>query len=133
MSSIHQAEPAVKSGAGKGGELVVAILMSLPMGPAGLGLAAPQAAVPGSRATTGVSSIISNKGKLGLALKETFSAGAGAAVPCTEGSTASTLQNANPSKDIFRWSTAADTVTRTTGRALISSGISTAIGGSRFE
>ncbi|WP_025130358.1 DUF637 domain-containing protein, partial [Pseudomonas sp. PH1b] len=162
VREIHESFKYDSSGLGAGAKLVVAILMSLAMGPAGLGLAAPQAAVAGSLATTGVSSTISNKGNLGRALKETLSAdslknaaiagftagafeyadtnwfggadsaGAGAAAPGSEGTTASTLNNANPSKDIFRWSTAADTLTRTTGRALISSGISTAIGGGSF-
>lgn len=48
------------------------------------------------------------------------------------GSAASASSASNSSKDIFRWSNATDTAIRTTGRAFISSSISTAIGGGSF-
>ncbi|MCE0461111.1 two-partner secretion domain-containing protein [Pseudomonas uvaldensis] len=48
------------------------------------------------------------------------------------GSAGSASSANNSSKDIFRWSNATDTAIRTTGRAVISSGISTAIGGGSF-
>ncbi|MBC3364076.1 DUF637 domain-containing protein [Pseudomonas sp. SWRI154] len=48
------------------------------------------------------------------------------------GSAGSASSASNSSKDIFRWSNATDTAIRTTGRAVISSGISTAIGGGSF-
>ncbi|MCG6577050.1 filamentous hemagglutinin N-terminal domain-containing protein [Pseudomonas sp. AF32] len=48
------------------------------------------------------------------------------------GSASSASSARNSSKDIFRWSNATDTAVRTTGKALISSSISTAIGGGSF-
>ncbi|WLH47084.1 DUF637 domain-containing protein [Pseudomonas beijingensis] len=48
------------------------------------------------------------------------------------GSAGSASSASNSSKDIFRWSNATDTAIRTTGRAVISSSISTAIGGGSF-
>ncbi|WP_241768677.1 DUF637 domain-containing protein [Pseudomonas brassicacearum] len=48
------------------------------------------------------------------------------------GSAGSASSASNSSKDIFRWNTATDTAIRTTGQAVISSSISTAIGGGSF-
>nr|WP_260959797.1 DUF637 domain-containing protein [Pseudomonas citri] len=48
------------------------------------------------------------------------------------GSASSASSAGNSSKDIFRWSNATDTAIRTTGKAFISSSISTAIGGGSF-
>ncbi|MGX1172912.1 two-partner secretion domain-containing protein [Pseudomonas sp. R151218B TE3479] len=51
----------------------------------------------------------------------------------SSGSAGSATSASNSSKDIFRWSNATDTAIRTTGRAVISSSISTAIGGGSFS
>ncbi|WP_434704939.1 DUF637 domain-containing protein [Pseudomonas sp. Z1-12] len=48
------------------------------------------------------------------------------------GSAGSASSASNSSKDIFRWNTATDTAIRTTGQAVISSSISTAIDGGSF-
>ncbi|TKK02286.1 filamentous hemagglutinin [Pseudomonas fluorescens] len=62
-------------------------------------------------------------------------AGAGTSTSTVQGvtpSTGSTLAVTNSSKDIFTWTSAGDIALRTGGRAVISSGISTAIQGGSF-
>ncbi len=61
--------------------------------------------------------------------------GAGAGTTTVQGvtpSTGSTLAVTNSSKDIFTWTSAGDIALRTGGRAVISSGISTAVQGGSF-
>ncbi len=62
-------------------------------------------------------------------------AGAGTSTSTVQGvtpSTGSTLAVTNSSKDIFTWTSAGDIALRTGGRAVISSGISTAVQGGSF-
>ena len=160
VKEIHDSFKYESSGLGAGAKIAIAILMSFILGPAGLGLQGANLAVATSLGTTAVTSTIDNKGNLGLAVKETFSAGslksaaiagftagfldyadekwftaadgAGSAAQGIQPTDGSALSAANPSKDIFRWSNATDAATRTVGRALISSGVSSAIGGGSF-
>ncbi|WP_429540193.1 DUF637 domain-containing protein [Pseudomonas fluorescens] len=160
VKEIHESFKYSNSGLGPASQLIIAILMSCIMGPAGLGLGGMEGAAEISLATTFTTSAISNKGNLGAAFKETFSsdslksaaiagftAGAldyadqnwfagtnttSAATSGVEPSTGSALQIANSSKDIVTWSNAGSAALRAGGRALISSGISTAIGGGSF-
>lgn len=160
VKEIHDSFKYDNSGLGAGAKIAIAILMSFIMGPAGFGLSGANLAVATSLSTTAVTSTIDNKGNLGLALKETvsadslksaaiagFTAGAldyadenwfagaedaGTATQGVEPSAGSASSASNSSKDIFRWSNATDTAIRTTGRAVISSNISTAIGGGSF-
>ncbi|WP_407311137.1 DUF637 domain-containing protein [Pseudomonas sp. nanlin1] len=154
VKEIHDSFKYDNSGLGAGAKIAIAIMMAAVMGPGGLGISGVGGAIEISLATTAVTSTISNKGNLGLALKETFSSDSlkNAAIagftayglsyadanwfPASDSTTAgisptdgSTLYSGNTSNDIFRWGTAADTLTRVGGRAVISSGISTAING----
>ncbi|MBB2885590.1 filamentous hemagglutinin [Pseudomonas umsongensis] len=142
VKEIHESFKYDTSGLGAGAKIAIAILMSFIMGPAGLGLVGAGAggAVVTSLATTAVTSTISNKGNLGAAFKETFSADSlkGAAIA---GFTAGMLDYADANwfagasegtKSILTSTNFTDIATRLAGRAVISSGISTAIGGGSF-
>jgi len=74
VKEVHDSFKYSTHGLGAGAEIILAIAMSLVMGPAGLGLGTISAAGAGSLATTAISSTISNNGNLGLALKDTLSA-----------------------------------------------------------
>jgi len=74
VKEVHDSFKYSTRGLGAGAEIILAIAMSLVMGPAGLGLGTISAAGAGSLATTAISSTISNNGNLGLALKDTLSA-----------------------------------------------------------
>ncbi|VVN09858.1 hypothetical protein PS682_03824 [Pseudomonas fluorescens] len=160
VKEIHDSFKYESSGLGAGAKIAIAILMSFILGPAGLGLSGTNLAVAASLSTTAVTSTIDNKGNLGLAIKDTFSAGslknaaiagftagfldyaddkwftaadgAGSATQGIQPADGAAVSTANPSKDIFRWSNATDAATRTVTRAVISSGVSTAIGGGSF-
>ncbi|MHC8325518.1 two-partner secretion domain-containing protein [Pseudomonas sp. LB1P83] len=144
VKEIHESFKYDNSGLGAGAKIAIAILMSFIMGPAGLGLVGATAggAVATSLATTAVTSTISNKGNLGAAFKETFSADSlkGAAIA---GFTAGILNYADQnwfasaaggsnSANILTSTNFTDIATRVAGRAVISSSISTAIGGGSF-
>ncbi|AYF50015.1 filamentous hemagglutinin N-terminal domain-containing protein [Pseudomonas fluorescens] len=161
VKEIHDSFKYESSGLGAGAKIAIAILMSFILGPAGLGLSGTNLAVAASLSTTAVTSTIDNKGNLGLAIKDTFSAGslknaaiagftagfldyaddkwftaadgAGSATQGIQPVDGAVVSTANPSKDIFRWSNATDAATRTVTRAVISSGVSTAIGGGSFS
>ncbi len=77
VKEIHESFKYENSGLGPAAQIAIAIMMSFVMGPAGLGLVGGGfgGAVATSLATTGVTSTINNKGDLGAAFKETFSAG----------------------------------------------------------
>ncbi|ULT68718.1 MULTISPECIES: DUF637 domain-containing protein [Pseudomonas] len=160
VKEIHDSFKYESSGLGAGAKIAIAILMSFILGPAGLGLSGSNLAVAASLSTTAVTSTIDNKGNLGLAVKDTFSTGslknaaiagftaglldhaddkwftaadgAGSATQGIQPTDGAAVGAANSSKDIFRWSNASDAATRTVGRALISSGVSSAIGGGSF-
>lgn len=160
VKEIHDSFKYESSGLGAGAKIAIAILMSFVLGPAGLGLGGTNLAVAASLSTTAVTSTINNKGNLGLALKETlstdslknaavagFTAGlldyadenwfkaADGASNATQGiqpTDGAAVSSVNPSKDIFRWSSATDAATRTVTRAVISSGVSTTIEGGSF-
>lgn len=142
VKEIHESFKYDNSGLGAGAKIAIAILMSFVMGPAGLGLVGGGfgGAVATSLATTAVTSTISNKGNLGAAFKETFSADSlkGAAIA---GFTAGMLDYADTNwfagasegtKSILTSTNFTDIATRVVGRAVISSSISTAIGGGSF-
>ncbi|MDZ3826164.1 two-partner secretion domain-containing protein [Pseudomonas monsensis] len=142
VKEIHESFKYENSGLGPAAQIAIAIMMSFVMGPAGLGLVGGGfgGAVATSLATTGVTSTINNKGDLGAAFKETFSAGSlkNAAIA---GFTAGMLDYADTNwfaaggsktANILTTSNITDVAIRTTGRAIISSGISTTIGGGSF-
>ena len=142
VKEIHESFKYENSGLGPAAQIAIAIMMSFVMGPAGLGLVGGGfgGAVATSLATTGVTSTINNKGDLGAAFKETFSAGSlkNAAIA---GFTAGMLDYADTNwfaaggsktANILTSSNITDVAIRTTGRAIISSGISTTIGGGSF-
>ena len=161
VKEIHESFKYDNSGLGAGAKIAIAIMMAAIMGPAGFGLGGWQLAVATSFSTTGVTSTINNKGNLGRALKETVSAnsiksaavsgftagalsyadtnwfagadsaGAGT-VSGVSPSAGSTLAVTNSPSDIFTWTSAGDIALRAGGRAVISSGISTAIQGGSF-
>jgi len=161
VKEIHESFKYDNSGLGAGAKIAIAIMMAAIMGPAGFGLGGWELAVATSFSTTGVTSTINNKGNLGRALKETassnsiksaavagFTAGAlsyadtnwfsgtestsTTAVQGVSPSAGSTLAVTNSSSDIFTWTSAGDIALRAGGRAVISSGISTAIQGGSF-
>ncbi|EJM86718.1 DUF637 domain-containing protein, partial [Pseudomonas sp. GM67] len=144
VKEIHESFKYDSSGLGAGAKIAIAILMSFIMGPAGLGLVGGGAGgvFATSLATTAVTSTISNKGNLGAAFKETFSADSlkSAAIA---GFTAGMLDYADTnwfagaaegtkSANILTSTNFTDIATRVAGRAVISSSISTAIGGGNF-
>ncbi|MCU1748660.1 DUF637 domain-containing protein, partial [Pseudomonas sp. 6D_7.1_Bac1] len=124
---------------------------------AGLGNVIASAALT-SMASTGVVSVINNKGNIGAAFKDTFSsdslknaaiagftAGAmnyadsnwfqspsGATNGGSQVTSAGPIQNPGYSSDMLSWSNAEQTVLRSSTHALINSGISTAINGGSF-
>ncbi|NWE15255.1 two-partner secretion domain-containing protein [Pseudomonas yamanorum] len=161
VKEIHESFKYDNSGLGAGAKIAIAIMMAAIMGPAGFGLGGWELAVATSFSTTGVTSTINNKGNLGRALKETvssnsiksaavagFTAGAlsyadtnwfsgtestsTTAIQGVSPSTGSTLAVTNSPSDIFTWTSAGDIALRAGGRAVISSGISTAIQGGSF-
>ncbi|WP_338479153.1 DUF637 domain-containing protein [Pseudomonas trivialis] len=161
VKEIHESFKYDNSGLGAGAKIAIAIMMAAIMGPVGFGLQGATLAVSTSLSTTAVTSTINNKGNLGKALKETvssnslksaavagFTAGAlsyadtnwfagadGAGTGAVSGvspSAGSTLAVTNSPSDIFTWTSAGDIALRTGGRAVISSGISTAIQGGSF-
>ncbi|AMW86571.1 Putative large exoprotein involved in heme utilization or adhesion of ShlA/HecA/FhaA family [Pseudomonas yamanorum] len=161
VKEIHESFKYDNSGLGAGAKIAIAIMMAAIMGPAGFGLGGWELAVATSFSTTGVTSTINNKGNLGRALKETassnsiksaavagFTAGAlsyadtnwfsgtestsTTAVQGVSPSAGSTLAVTNSPSDIFTWTSAGDIALRAGGRAVISSGISTAIQGGSF-
>ncbi|UZE03243.1 filamentous hemagglutinin N-terminal domain-containing protein [Pseudomonas mediterranea] len=144
VKEIHESFKYSNSGLGPASQLIIAILMSVVMGPAGLGIVSAGAggAIATSLATTAVTSTINNKGNLGAVLKETFSADSlkGAAIA---GVTAGVLNYADEnwfaaasqgskSANLLSSNNFTDVAIRTGGRAVLSSGISTAIGGGSF-
>jgi len=144
VKEIHESFKYNNSGLGPASQLIIAILMSFVMGPAGLGVVGAGAggAVATSLATTAVTSTINNKGNLGAALKETFSSDSlkGAAIA---GVTAGVLNYADSNwfsaasqgpknANLLTSTNFTDVAIRTGGRAVLSSGISTAIGGGSF-
>jgi filamentous hemagglutinin len=144
VKEIHESFKYSNSGLGPASQLIIAIMMSVVMGPAGLGVVSAGAggAFATSLATTAVTSTINNKGNLGAAFKETFSADSlkGAAIA---GVTAGVLNYADEnwfaaasqgskSANLLTSNNFTDVAIRTGGRAVLSSGISTAIGGGSF-
>ncbi|WP_017478045.1 DUF637 domain-containing protein [Pseudomonas sp. PAMC 26793] len=161
VKEIHESFKYDNSGLGAGAKIAIAIMMAAIMGPAGFGLQGATLAVSTSLSTTAVTSTINNKGNLGRAFKETvstnslksaavagFTAGAlsyadtnwfsgtestsTTAVQGVSPSAGSTLAVTNSPSDIFTWTSAGDIALRAGGRAVISSGISTAIQGGSF-
>ncbi|MHA3735423.1 DUF637 domain-containing protein [Pseudomonas sp. Eth.TT006] len=139
VKEIHESFKYENSGVGPAAQIAIAIMMSFVMGPGGLALTSGGfgGAIATSLATTAVTSTISNKGNLGAALKDTFSADSlkSAAIA---GFTAGVLNYADANwfaggtsktANILTSSNFTDVAIRTTGRAIITSGISTAIGG----
>ncbi|WP_434672558.1 DUF637 domain-containing protein [Pseudomonas sp. R1-15] len=144
VKEIHESFKYSNSGLGPASQLIIAILMSVVMGPAGLGIVSASAGgvVATSLATTAVTSTINNKGDLGAALKETFSSDSlkGAAIA---GVTAGVLNYADANwfaatsqgqefANLLTSTNFTDIAIRAGGRAVLSSGISTAIGGGSF-
>ncbi|WP_349016826.1 DUF637 domain-containing protein, partial [Pseudomonas sp. PS01299] len=142
VKEIHESFKYENSGVGPAAQIVIAIMMSFVMGPGGLALVSGGAGgvIATSLATTAVTSTINNKGNLGAAFKETFSADSlkSAAIA---GFTAGVLNYADANwfaggtsktANILTSSNFTDVAIRTTGRAIISSGISTTIGGGSF-
>jgi len=142
VKEIHESFKYENSGVGPAAQIAIAIMMSFVMGPGGLALTSGGfgGAIATSLATTAVTSTISNKGNLGAALKDTFSADSlkSAAIA---GFTAGVLNYADANwfaggtsktANILTSSNFTDVAIRTTGRAIITSGISTAIGGGSF-
>jgi len=144
VKEIHESFKYSNSGLGPASQLIIAIMMSVVMGPAGLGVVSAGAggAIATSLATTAVTSTINNKGDLGAAFKETFSADSlkGAAIA---GVTAGVLNYADANwfsaasqgpkaANLLTSTNFTDVAIRTGGRAVLSSGISTAIGGGSF-
>jgi filamentous hemagglutinin len=142
VKEIHESFKYENSGVGPAAQIAIAIMMSFVMGPAGLGLVGGGfgGAFATTLATTGVTSTISNEGNLGAAFKETFSADSlkNAAIA---GFTAGMLDYADANwfaaggskaASILTSSNFTDVAIRTAGRAVISSGISTTIGGGSF-
>ncbi|WP_409316811.1 DUF637 domain-containing protein [Pseudomonas sp. KCJK9016] len=144
VKEIHESFKYDNSGVGPAAQIAIAIMMSFVMGPGGLALVSGGAtgAIATSLATTAVTSTISNKGNLGEAFKETFSADSlknAAIAGITAGvldygdkhwfdAAAGGVKNAN----ILTSSNFTDVAIRTTGRAVVTSGISTVIGGGSF-
>ncbi|WP_085698324.1 filamentous hemagglutinin N-terminal domain-containing protein [Pseudomonas sp. B26(2017)] len=142
VKEIHESFKYDNSGVGPAAQIAIAIMMSFVMGPGGLALTSGGfgGAIATSLATTAVTSTISNKGNLGAALKDTFSADSlkSAAIA---GFTAGVLNYADSNwfaggtsktANVLTSSNFTDVAIRTTGRAIITSGISTAIGGGSF-
>ncbi|UIN54182.1 DUF637 domain-containing protein [Pseudomonas kribbensis] len=142
VKEIHESFKYDNSGVGPAAQIAIAIMMSFVMGPGGLALTSGGfgGAIATSLATTAVTSTISNKGNLGAALKDTFSADSlkSAAIA---GFTAGVLNYADSNwfaggtsktANVLTSSNFTDVAIRTTGRAIITSGISTAIGGGNF-
>ncbi len=142
VKEIHESFKYENSGVGPAAQIAIAIMMSFVMGPGGLALVSGGAGgvIATSLATTAVTSTINNKGNLGAAFKETFSADSlkSAAIA---GFTAGVLNYADANwfaggtsktANILTSSNFTDVAIRTTGRAIISSGISTTIGGGSF-
>nr|WP_311776195.1 DUF637 domain-containing protein [Pseudomonas sp. RIT778] len=142
VKEIHESFKYENSGLGPAAQIAIAIMMSFVMGPGGLALVGGGAggAFATAMATTAVTSTINNKGNLGAAFKETFSADSlkNAAIA---GFTAGVLNYADANwfaggtsktANILTSSNITDVAIRTTGRAIITSGISTAIGGGSF-
>ncbi|RBC01515.1 filamentous hemagglutinin N-terminal domain-containing protein [Pseudomonas sp. MWU12-2115] len=142
VKEIHESFKYENSGVGPAAQIAIAIMMSFVMGPGGLALVSGGAGgvMATSLATTAVTSTINNKGNLGAAFKETFSADSlkSAAIA---GFTAGVLNYADANwfaggtsktANILTSSNFTDVAIRTTGRAIISSGISTTIGGGSF-
>lgn len=142
VKEIHESFKYENSGVGPAAQIAIAIMMSFVMGPGGLALVSGGAGgvIATSLATTAVTSTINNKGNLGAAFKETFSADSlkSAAIA---GFTAGVLNYADANwfaggtsktANILTSSNFTDVAIRTTGRAIISSGVSTAIGGGSF-
>ena len=142
VKEIHESFKYENSGVGPAAQIAIAIMMSFVMGPGGLALVIGgfTGAVATSLATTAVTSTISNKGNLGAAFKETFS-GDSLKSAAIAGFTAGMLDYADANwfaagnsktASILTSSNFTDVAIRTTGRAVISSGISTTIGGGSF-
>ena len=142
VKEIHESFKYENSGVGPAAQIAIAIMMSFVMGPGGLALVSGGAGgvIATSLATTAVTSTINNKGNLGAAFMETFSADSlkSAAIA---GFTAGVLNYADANwfaggtsktANILTSSNFTDVAIRTTGRAIISSGISTTIGGGSF-
>lgn len=142
VKEIHESFKYENSGVGPAAQIAIAIMMSFVMGPGGLALVSGGfgGVIATSLATTAVTSTISNKGNLGAAFKETFSADSlkNAAIA---GFTAGMLDYADAhwfaagnskTASILSSNNFTDVAIRTTGRAVISSGISTTIGGGSF-
>jgi filamentous hemagglutinin len=155
VQEIHESFKYDTSGLGPASKVIIAILMSVIMGPAGLGLGGMAGAAEISLATTAVTSLIDEKGNLGATFKDTFSSdslknaaiaalSAGAldyadthwfASAGSSGSTvtsAGPIQNAGYSSDALSWANAEQTFLRSATHALINSSISTAIKGGSF-
>ncbi|HEX4552167.1 filamentous hemagglutinin N-terminal domain-containing protein [Pseudomonas sp.] len=142
VKEIHESFKYENSGVGPAAQIAIAIMMSFVMGPGGLALVSGGAGgvMATSLATIAVTSTINNKGNLGAAFKETFSADSlkSAAIA---GFTAGVLNYADANwfaggtsktANFLTSSNFTDVAIRTTGRAIISSGISTTIGGGSF-
>ncbi|NWC93838.1 MULTISPECIES: DUF637 domain-containing protein [unclassified Pseudomonas] len=132
--------------------MIIAILMSVALGPAGLGLSGVEGVAEISLATTAVTSFIDDKGNLGSTRNDTFSSESlktqrslaiatgfwimptpvGSEVNGSTATNAGPLQNASYSSDMLSWGNAEQTVLRSGAHALINSGISTAIDGGNF-
>jgi filamentous hemagglutinin len=153
VKEIHESFKYNTSGLGPASKVIIAILMSAILGPAGLGLGGVAGAAEISLATTAVTSLIDEKGNLGSALKDTFSSGSlknAAVAGITAGvldyadtnwfgdaggstvTSAGPLQDANYSSDMLSWSNAEQALLRAGGHALINGGISTVINGGSF-
>ncbi|WP_413697266.1 hemagglutinin repeat-containing protein, partial [Pseudomonas sp. Pseusp11] len=153
VKEIHESFKYNTSGLGPASKVIIAILMSAILGPAGLGLGGVEGAAEISLATTAVTSLIDEKGNLGSALKDTFSSGSlknAAVAGITAGvldyadtnwfgdaggstvTSAGPLQDANYTSDMLSWSNAEQALLRAGGHALINGGISTVINGGSF-
>nr|WP_281439318.1 DUF637 domain-containing protein [Pseudomonas moorei] len=155
VQEIHESFKYDTSGLGPASKVIIAILMSVIMGPAGLGLGGMEGAAEISLATTAVTSLVDEKGNLGATFKDTFSSDSlkNAAIAAlsagaldyadshwfaSAGSSGSTVTSAGPiqntgySSDALSWSNAEQTFLRSSAHALINSSISTAIKGGSF-
>ena len=158
VKEVHDSFKYSHSGLGAGAQIILAIALSVAMGPAGLGLSTTETAVAVSLSTTAINSAISNKGNLGVALKDTFSGSSlknaaiagvtaglidyadsswfsdasGAANGGSKVITDGVTQNPGYAASMLKPENWANTLLRSGTHALIDSGVSTAINGGSF-
>ncbi|NWE37031.1 DUF637 domain-containing protein, partial [Pseudomonas gingeri] len=130
VQEIHDSFKYNTSGLGPASKVIIAILMSVALGPAGLGLGGIEGTAEISLATTAVTSFIDDKGNLGSTRNDTFSSESlktqrslaiatgfwimptpvGSEVNGSTATNAGPLQNASYSSDMLSWGNAEQTV-----------------------